>query len=251
VFRIRTFTATTKILEAPKIELASTKITPTPLSTQKGRATKLLKQNPWHILAGVLLTRPPLLLPDLHPFEARVQQYQEMIEQHQSSRFPVNFFFKQGSIAEKRWRQQNPREAKKSGSGIFRDEREGSEEWIIGGKSDEQVMKARRNAPPEANIRDNTKETEEELTDEENRDLEQYATEESEFEDSITELPEEINFDLHRLEREPQQTLYCLVKKSKEYHKRSGRLERGWSLIESEAPGVDPLTNEAEGLHEV
>jgi large subunit ribosomal protein L46 len=221
------------------------------MSIQKARATKLLKQRPWHILAGVLLTRPPLLLPDLHPFEARVQQYQEMIEQHQYTRFPVNFFFKQGSIAEKRWRQQNPREPKKSGSGIFRNEGDGIQEWIIGGKSDEQILKARKNAPPETKVRNDTKENEEELTDEEKRDLEQYAAEESEFEDSITELPEEINFDLHRLEREPQRTLYCLVKKSLESHKRSGRSERGWTLIESEAPGVDPLTHEAEGLHEV
>lgn len=224
-------------------------MTPNPFPNSKTRAAKPLKQKPWHVLAGVLLSRPPLLLPDLHPFEAQVQQYQEMIEKHQYTRFPINFFFKQGSIAEKRWRQQNPREPKKSGSGILRDE-DGSTEWIVGGRSDEQVMKARENAPEPAE-RKVAEVKEEELTDEEKRDLEQYAAEEEEFDDAITKVPDMVNVNLQRLEREPQKTLYCLVKKSKESHRRSGRTQRGWSLIEIEASGVNPHTHETEGLHVV
>jgi 39S mitochondrial ribosomal protein L46 len=205
----------------------------------------------WHLLAGVLLSRPPLLLPQLHPFEEQVQQYQAMIERHQYTRFPINFFFKQGSIAEKRWRQKHPREAKKSGSGILRESEDNKNmpEWIVGGKSDEQVMKARSNAPEPVLTTKQTK-AREELSDEEKKDLEQYAAEEEEFDEARSELPEHINLDLHRIERQPRQTVYCLVRNSQEWHKKTGKPDRGWSLIEGLAPGVDP-ENKVEGLHMV
>jgi len=217
---------------------------------QKFRAMKIPKPKEWHVLAGVLLSRPPLLLPELHPFEERVQQYQEMIEKHQYTRFPINFFFKQGSIGEKRWKQLHRKEAKVSGSGIIREvEDEEAPEYILGGTSDEQVMKSRMNAPP-PQFNEKAEEEEEELSDEEKRDLEQFAAEEEEFEDSETDLPDEVNLDLHRLERVPRETLYCLVKRSREYHKKSGKSVRGWGLIETEAPGVDS-NNKVEGLHVV
>jgi hypothetical protein len=199
----------------------------------------------WNVLAGVLLSRPPLLVPEVHPFEQQVVQYQEIIERHQYSWFPVNFFFKKGSIAEKRWRQQNPREPKKSGSGIFRNPEEDSPEWILGGKSDEQVIKSRA-SNPQSDSKKTVAAEEDELTDEERRDLEQFAAEE-ELEDEVTELPREINLDLHRLEREPRQTLYCLVKRSRQYHERSGKAARRWGLIEAEAVVEDKV----DGLHEV
>jgi hypothetical protein len=205
----------------------------------------------WHLITGVLLTRPPLLLPEPEPFEVEVQNYLSVIERHQYSRFPVNFFFKQGSIAEKRWRQEHPKEPKKSRSGILRefedmevDEDEGQPEWIIGGTSDEQVLRTRLRAPPPTRAA-NEEEEQEELSEDERRDLEMFA-EEEEFDEAEREVDEEVNMDLHRIEREPEQTLYCLVKKSKAYHEKIGRPERGWSLIEGEAiHQVDSV----EGLH--
>jgi len=224
------------------------KTTPEVNQKQKMKAMRIPRPKEWHVVAGVLLSRPPLLLPELHPFEEQVQRYQEIIEKHQYTRFPINFFFKQGSIAEKRWKQQHKREAKVSGSGIIRDV-EDEQEWILGGTSDEQVVRSRENIPVQE-VKENDLEEEEDLSDEEKRDLEQFAAEEEEFEESETELPDEINHDLHRLERAPRETLYCLVKKSREYHKKSGKSVRGWSLIEAEAPGIDN-ENKVEGLHMV
>jgi hypothetical protein len=247
--RIRMFATAVQIQKSPEATEAAppSQSAIDPNRKQKMRAMKVPKPKEWHVVAGVLLSRPPLLVPELHPFEQRVQQYQEMLERHQYTRFPIHFFFKQGSIGEKRWKQQHPREAKVSGSGIIRDE-EDEAEWILGGTSDEQVIKSRTNLPEQQ-----TKEEvagQEELTDDEKRDLEQFAAEEEEFEDSEIELPEEVNLDLHRLERAPRETLYCLVRKSREYQQKSGKPVRTWSLIEAEAPGFDSQ-NKIEGLHMV
>jgi hypothetical protein len=176
-----------------------------------------------------------------------------MIERHQYSRFPVNFFFKKGSIGEKRWKQTHPREAKKTGSGIRREPGEDTPEFIIGGKSDEQVMKARRNATVKKTEDEETTEEEvEEMSDEERRDLELYAAEEEAFDNTRNAVPAEINMDLHRIEREPQQTLYCLVKPSREHFEKMGKEVRSWSLIEGDAPGRNPDNKvEIEGLHMV
>jgi len=326
-----------------------------------------------HITASVLLSRPPLLVPDLHPFEAQVQRYQAMIEQHYYTDFPVNFHFKKGSIGEKRWRLEHPVKAKKSASGIIRPLRgSGEPEWILGGNSDQRVIKARRvaevkrrererveekvkreaeaakqaaeaareaeeakkpgeepekqavaqqqkegemekeveagelgtikdeakegEAEKHGTVAQQTKEVEEvekeveeakqefpeeanevkkpekvekvpkepgraakemkdkgakkgkrnsdELTDDDRRDLEQYAKEEK-IEGAIRDLPPEINADFHRLEREPQRTLYCIVKRSRGYHEWSGKKERRWQLI---GMGAQSETG-TDGLH--
>jgi len=175
-----------------------------------------------------------------------------MLEQHQQSRFPINFFFKKGTIAEKRWRQQHPVEPKKTSSGILRPlPEEQGPEWILGGKSDQQVIKARVMARKKSSEKVNDEKVkktvaEEGLTDEERRDLEQYAAEEV-FE-AVTEVPEVYERDFERLERQPKKTLYCLVKRSATYHESSGRAERGWGLIGAGAPGIDP-DGRPEGLH--
>lgn len=174
-----------------------------------------------------------------------------MIERHQYTQFPINFFFKQGSIAEKRWKLQHPLEAKKSGSGILRPfpDEEDKTEWILGGTSDQQVANARANAPNVLATQNASTEQEEELSDEEKRDLEQFAAEE-ELDDALTEIPAEVDNDLRRLERKPQQTLYCLVKRSKGFHEIFGKRKLEWELISVGAPGRNPA-NEQEALHMV
>ena len=341
------------------------------------RDRRAAKPRPMHITASVLLSRPPLLVPDLHPFEAQVQRYQAMIEQHYYTDFPINFHFKRGSIGEKRWKLEHPMKAKKSASGIIRPLKgSGEPEWILGGNSDQRVIKSRRVAEAKRRERERaeeavrrdaeatklaaeaarkeeetnkprqeaekdaiiaqeqkqgetekelqagklrvakeeakegeaeeqgeaaqqqkeaeemTKEVEaakqespneetneveklekvennpteprrpaiekkekgakkakrnsDELTDDDKRDLEQYAQEEM-IEGAIRDLPPEVNADLHRLEREPQRTLYCLVKRSRGYHEWSGKKERRWQLI---GMGAQSETG-PDGLHVV
>lgn len=224
-----------------------------PSEMQRLRALKPLKPKQWRILASVLLSRPPILLPDIHPFEQQIQKYLETIERHQYARFPLSFFFKRGSIGEKRWKRQHPREPRRSGSGIIRmphGEREDSPPWIIGGISDKQVINARRSSPHTV-ARTKPDEDEEELTDQERRDLEQYASDADEFASAQREVSDEVNADLRLLERRPDQTLYCLVKRSEEYHQKSGKPEQAWGLISAHAPGVNPTKHEQEGLHVV
>jgi 39S mitochondrial ribosomal protein L46 len=316
---------------------------------QMYRDRRAAKPRPMHITASVLLSRPPLIVPDLHPFEAQIQRYQAFIEGHYYTDFPTNFHFKRGSIGEKRWRLERPVEPKRTGSGIMRPFPEtGEPEWILGGSSDQMIIKTRRiiekkkrekerreaieaataaeeekkqaaaavvrkqheaeaeatrkeeeakkkteaedaaaedGANPANEQETNPEEPQEEpakeepsgpaptprkslaavarekaalsqqkrgkrgaveLTDDEKRDLELYAQEEQ-IEGAIRDLPPEINADLHRLEREPQRTLYCIVKRSRGYHEWSGKRERGWQLIGMGAQSETGI----EGLHVV
>ena len=217
---------------------------------QMYRDRRLQKPKEMVVVASVLLTRPPLLLPDLHPFEQVIRQYLEMIERHQYSDFPIHFYFKKGSVGEKRWKQQNSREPRKSGSGILRPfpDDEDKTEWILGGVSDQQVMRVRRHAPKIAPS-DRPEKNEDPMTEEEKRDLDQFAQSE-ELENATTEIPAQVNSDFHRLEREPKRTLYCLVKRSKEYNEQTGRAQRDFGLIG--APTIGKITaTEHEPLHHV
>jgi 39S mitochondrial ribosomal protein L46 len=351
--RIRSF-ATQVQLDPEQVEVPSESNAidkPDPSKVDKRqiyRDRRAAKPRPMHITASVLLSRPPLLVPDLHPFEAQVQRYQAMIEGHYYTDFPINYHFKRGSIGEKRWRLDRPMQPKRSNSGIMRPfPGSGEPEWILGGSSDQRIIKTRRiiekkkrererreaieavraaeetkkeaaatavrkqeepkaeAARKEAEAKKNaeaptTEDAENpaneqetspekpsqaepaeeeppkpaptgrksiaalarekaalskqkrgkrgviELTDDEKRDLELYAQEE-EIEGAIRDLPPEINADLHRLEREPQRTLYCIVKRSRGYHEWSGKRERGWQLIGMGAQSETGL----EGLHVV
>jgi 39S mitochondrial ribosomal protein L46 len=212
------------------------------------RALGIPKPKEWHIVANVLLSRPPLLVYNPNPLEKQVGAYLEMLEKHQYADFPLNFHFKQGSIAEKGWRQLHRRQPRRNSSGLLRDPTStGSPQWILGGTSDEQVMKARKNAPP--TVRNTENDDDDGLTDEERRDLEQFAAQEDEYEEMKTEVDSEIDLDFHRLERKPRETVYCLVKQSKELQLRSGKPAHPWGLPEAEATTGDH--SQQEGLHMV
>jgi hypothetical protein len=86
------------------------------------------------------------------------------------------------------------------------------------------------------------------LTEEERRDLEQYAAEEEELEYAATGVPDDVNSDRKRLEREPKQTLYCLVRKSQQYDVQIGKPVQKWSLIEGKIPDDE---GRIDGLHMV
>jgi hypothetical protein len=212
---------------------------------------------PYNILAGVLLQRPPLLNPEIHPFEREVYRYQDMIEKHQTNKFHINFYFKKGSIGEVRWKREHKRGARRSPGGIIRPRAEEDEpEWFVGGSSDANVMEVRHDnamrvqevgnkSPDEEKIESKLELAREE---EEDDDLEGYSEEEVAI--GGVDIPEEIRLDYHRLEREPSQTLYCIVKRSATYHTKSGRIIRGWELPSCEAIGRDE-NHELEGLHMV
>ena len=211
-------------------------------------AHRRLPPKQWNILAGVLLSRPPILVPAPHPFEEQLIAYQNMLEQHHYTPFPINFFFKKGSIGEKRWLMQHQREPKKSGSGILRPLNRNEPEWIVGGTSDHNVFRVRENV---STIRKPRKKKTNDLvanmTEDERRTLEQYAAQDERgLGNRRTEVPLYIDIEFQNLERRPRETLYCLVKNSKLYQERLGRPEerdkRKFGVLEhsvfSENPAV-------------
>lgn len=120
----------------------------------------------------------------------------------------------------------------------------------MGGDKDTQVMAARKNAEAPTLKKIEASE-DEKLTDQERRDLEQYAEQEAGLQTEVKEVSGSINRDRHRLERHPEQTIYCLVKRSKDFHEESGRTgDRTYTLIGDEALGIDER-GEPEGLHMV
>ncbi|CAG8486150.1 105_t:CDS:2 [Paraglomus brasilianum] len=65
----------------------------------------------YRVVVGVVLSRCPIITRTLHPFEREYYKYQQRLEQARAAPFPVEFYFKKGSIAEKNWL------AKESGDG--------------------------------------------------------------------------------------------------------------------------------------
>ncbi|KAI8336149.1 39S mitochondrial ribosomal protein L46-domain-containing protein [Chlamydoabsidia padenii] len=57
------------------------------------------------IAASVILTRGPQIIRDATPFEQAYFDYQEKLERQQSAVFPQDFYFKKGSVAERRWKE--------------------------------------------------------------------------------------------------------------------------------------------------
>jgi hypothetical protein len=179
-----------------------------------------------------------------------VYRYQDMLEKHQLNKFFMDFYFKKGSIGAIRWRKEHRRKNRKSAGGILRPLPDEDEpEWIMGGNSDENVMRVRQGIVDRAEKMgsETTKEKKEESArDEEEDDLEDFA--EAEIAVGNVEVPQERNENLNLLEREPGKSLYCVVKRSSMYHRQSGRPERGWELPSCEVIFTD-ANKELEGLH--
>jgi hypothetical protein len=57
------------------------------------------------IAASVILTRGPQITRDATPFEQAYFDYQEKLDRHDSAVFPQDFYFKKGSVAERRWKE--------------------------------------------------------------------------------------------------------------------------------------------------
>lgn len=62
--------------------------------------------NHHRVVAGVVLTRSPQIIRDPTPFERAYFAYQQKLDRASALSFPAEFYFKKGSVAERRWRAQ-------------------------------------------------------------------------------------------------------------------------------------------------
>jgi large subunit ribosomal protein L46 len=70
------------------------------------------------IQASVILSRTPQITRDATPFEKAYFDYREKLERQQAEGLPTEFYFKKGSVAERRWKhdEQARQEAMKDGA---------------------------------------------------------------------------------------------------------------------------------------
>jgi large subunit ribosomal protein L46 len=146
-------------------------------------STKDLVINGQRIVAGAVVSRQPLILRDLTPFEEEYYLYQRHLERDQAVPFAAEFYFKKGSVAERRWKQQEAQRASLAASSTS-------------GKSKAAAT--------------DDKPTEEE------EDLAAGMDAKVEFNDRITEADRKN--DVKSLERALQRTLYLIVKKPRDQH---------------------------------
>lgn len=76
------------------------------LNSKRGLATAanplIVKNN--RILASVILSRTPQITRDATPFEQAYFDYREKLERQEATGTPTEFYFKKGSVAERRWK---------------------------------------------------------------------------------------------------------------------------------------------------
>jgi large subunit ribosomal protein L46 len=77
------------------------------ITSKRGLATAvsnpLIVRNS-RILASVILSRTPQITRDATPFEQAYFDYREKLERQEATGIPTEFYFKKGSIAERRWK---------------------------------------------------------------------------------------------------------------------------------------------------
>jgi large subunit ribosomal protein L46 len=73
-------------------------------TTSDGPATSLISQTRVNVKAGVVLSRPPLLTPDPHPFETAFHLYQRRLNERLVLPFTQYFYFRRGTPAFDHWR---------------------------------------------------------------------------------------------------------------------------------------------------
>ncbi|KAF9355123.1 54S ribosomal protein L17 mitochondrial [Mortierella sp. AD094] len=156
-------------------------------------STKELIVNSNRIVAGVVVSRQPLILRDLTQFEKEYFSYQQNLERDNAAPFGAEFYFKKGSVAERRWKQQQ--EAEKNASSSTSSSTSSSKsssksvEGSAAGAEGDELTEEDRVAHLEAKV---------------------------EFNDRITEADRKN--DVKSLERALQRTLYLIVKKPREQH---------------------------------
>jgi len=142
----------------------------------------------YRIVSGIALTRPPQILRDPHPFEREYYLYQQRLGQIYSPPFPEDFYFKKGSIAEKRWKKKKEQD-KKNALSIF-------------SKFNENDI--------DKDANDNEK------GEDDDKNFDDVEEEEIKIASRITQ--DDINKDMKSLNRALQRTLYLIVKKPRNEH---------------------------------
>ncbi|GBC04495.1 hypothetical protein RclHR1_00570051 [Rhizophagus clarus] len=150
---------------------------------------KELVNQKYRIVSGIVLTRSPQILRDLHPFEREYYLYQQKLEQIHSQPFPQDFYFKKGSIAEKRWNKKKEQDRKNTLS-IFSNFNNNSD--------------TNKNEEGEEDINDEIK------------SFGNVEEEEIKIASRITQ--DDLNKNLKSLNRALQRTLYLIVKKPRDEH---------------------------------
>ncbi|KAF9187053.1 54S ribosomal protein L17 mitochondrial [Haplosporangium sp. Z 767] len=158
-------------------------------------STKDLIVNGHRIVAGAVVSRQPLIVRDLTPFEQEYFAYQKNLERENAATFGAEFYFKKGSVAERRWKQEEA-ERQAAASGIFSSS---SSSKSDSGKS--------AGAASGADLAANEESEEDRVA-----ALEAKV----EFNDRVTEADRKN--DVRSLERALQRTLYLIVKKSRDQH---------------------------------
>ncbi|KAF9136122.1 54S ribosomal protein L17 mitochondrial [Mortierella sp. 14UC] len=155
-------------------------------------STKDLIINNQRIVAGAVLSRQPLILRDLTPFEKEYFLYQKNLERDHAAAFGADFYFKKGSVAERRWKQQEAeRQAQASGS---------SASTGAGAKGSKSSKGAAGEVPDEVTEEDRVAALEAKI----------------QFNDRITDADRKN--DVRSLERALARTLYLIVKKPRDQH---------------------------------
>ncbi|KAF9990306.1 54S ribosomal protein L17 mitochondrial [Mortierella antarctica] len=144
------------------------------------------------IVAGAVVSRQPLIVRDLTPFEQEYFLYQKNLERESAAPFGAEFYFKKGSVAERRWKQQEAeRLASQSTFGSSSPSKSSTSGATTAGSegAEDEISEEDRVAAMEAKI---------------------------EFVDRITEADRKN--DVRSLERALARTLYLIVKKPREQH---------------------------------
>ncbi|KAH7061154.1 50S ribosomal subunit L30 [Macrophomina phaseolina] len=183
-------------------------------------------QQAYQLRAGVVLSRPPILTRDLHPFEKAYFLYQRRLNERLALPFTRYFYYKKGTTADLEWkRKQKQRLTAARDIGVYR--AHGKEGW-----NDELLVGAQESEP------DHQREAL--LKDAESTGIENVAEGAKKVEPAerpmsrVTEADK--NNDQKSLNRMLQRTLYLLVKDP------SGR----WQFPQDRLVGRENLHNAAE-----
>ncbi|CCJ30632.1 unnamed protein product [Pneumocystis jirovecii] len=107
---LRFFSCFSRILEENDIE----KMISYPIDELQPKIPRL-----YRILVATVLLRSPIISPEQTPFEKAYYAYQRQLSERLAAPFPVEFYFKKGSLAEKKWHEN---EAKRRKTGFFSDD---------------------------------------------------------------------------------------------------------------------------------
>ncbi|KAG0344787.1 54S ribosomal protein L17 mitochondrial [Podila humilis] len=154
------------------------------------------------IIAGAVLSRQPLILRDVTPFEQEYFAYQKSLERDNAAPFGAEFYFKKGSVAERRWKQQEAERLSTTTTASTAPS--SSSKGNATGKAASSLSSSSSQGAAAAD---------EELSEEDRvAALENKVA----FNDRVTDADRENN--VHSLERALARTLYLIVKKPRELH---------------------------------